>query len=280
MNGFIYGLKCPIDNEIRYVGQTKEKLCTRLHRHINTTKEKIRKNKRLTHKEQWIKKLINMNLDSNIKTEKIEECDINLLNEQEIFWISEFKKTNNLTNITEGGNQPRGYHFFHTEESKKNISDGIKKSEIFLISMKSKERIEKIKNTKKKNGYVVSETTKLKISNSLKGKRCGDKNSFYGKKHTNNAKAKIGEKNKINSKGENNPFYGKKHSKETKNKLSEHFKDKLQKKILMIDDDKNIIKEFTIVSELTKFLKCVNYMNILRYYLNQEKKCKGYYWKR
>ena len=38
-----------------------------------------------------------------------------------------------------------------TEESKKNISDGIKKSEIFLISMKSKERIEKIKNTKKKN---------------------------------------------------------------------------------------------------------------------------------
>ena len=49
--------------------------------------------------------------------------------------------------------------------------------------MKSKERIEKIKNTKKKNGYVVSETTKLKISNSLKGKRCGDNMKLVDWKH-------------------------------------------------------------------------------------------------
>jgi len=278
MKGYIYGIRCPLSNEIRYIGQTSKSLNYRLRQHINKTKSKVKNSKRLTHNENWIKILLELKIDNLISIEKIEECDVNSLDEREIFWISKFKNKK-LTNITEGGSQPRGYHWNHTEESKKKISIGLKKSELYYLSL-TKERVDKMLKTKKENGYEISDETKEKISQGLKNKMIGDKNPFYGKKHSDESKRKIGEKNKEHMTGEKNPFYGKKHSNETKKILSEKIKGKLQKKIYMLDDNKNIVREFSIIDDINNYLNVVFYYNALRHYLDKEIKYKGYYWKR
>ena len=129
---------------------------------------------------------------------------------------------------------------------------------------------------KEKIPYVVSEETRKKLSD----KMYGINNPFYGKKHTEETKKKIGEKNKEHMMGEKNPFYGKKHNDETKKILSDYINDKLKKKIYMVDDNGNIIKEFTKPTELTIYLNVKYYYNVLRYYLNKNIKYKGYYWKK
>lgn len=98
--GFIYGLKCPESNLIRYIGQTKRKLGVRLAQHIarcNEIKDKY------THKEQWIRKLIATNLVDKLEIIAIEEVDNDLLNDREIYWINYYSKISNLTNGTSGG---------------------------------------------------------------------------------------------------------------------------------------------------------------------------------
>lgn len=54
----------------------------------------------------------------------------------------------------------------------------------------------------------------------------GDKNSFYGKKHSNESKIAISESRKGKYCGENNPNYGKTHSQDTRRKISESRKGK------------------------------------------------------
>jgi hypothetical protein len=51
-----------------------------------------------------------------------------------------------------------------------------------------------------------NEEVRKKISNSLKGKFAGEKNPFYGKKHSDETKDKI--RNNTNTKGKNNGMYG------------------------------------------------------------------------
>ena len=87
---------------------------------------------------------------------------------------------------------------------------------------------------------VISEESKLKMSNYWKGKRVGEQNPFYGKTHTNEAREKmsIASSNKTMSiesrkkiskalKGEKSPMYGKKKSDEVKEKISNSRKGKL-----------------------------------------------------
>ena len=54
----------------------------------------------------------------------------------------------------------------------------------------------------------------------------GEKNGFYGRKHTEKTKRLIGEKASKRYRGSNNPFYGRKHSEETKQFLAQNAKNR------------------------------------------------------
>lgn len=72
-----------------------------------------------------------------------------------------------------------------------------------------------------------SEESLKKMSES----RSGDKNHFYGKKHTQETKEKISKRAKErNVSGERNPFYGKTHSKESVEKAKRTLGDRLKGK--------------------------------------------------
>ncbi len=114
MKAFIYGLRCPETNEIRYIGQTIAKLNNRLKSHICETKRNFRLKKALTHKENWIYRLISKDLENKIVIELIEECDFGVVNDREVFWITQYP---NLTNIDIGGKR-----ITLSDESKNKIS--------------------------------------------------------------------------------------------------------------------------------------------------------------
>jgi len=149
----------------------------------------------------------------------------------------------------------------HSDETKKILGE---KSKGHTLS----EEVRKVISEKNK-GKKLSEETKLKISESLKGhslseetkeklrnriisdetkaklsEACaGEKNGFYGKKHSKETKEKLSKSRKgskfseeVKAKmsesrsGKNNSFYGKKHSEETKAKMkANREKKKLEK---------------------------------------------------
>lgn len=102
MKGKIYILKSPINGEIRYVGQTIQRLDRRLSTHIydalyrNNGKYNIPKS-------NWLKKLILAGYLPII--EEIELVDRSLLDSREKYWIKTLKEQgHSLLNLTEGGN--------------------------------------------------------------------------------------------------------------------------------------------------------------------------------
>lgn len=101
---FIYALIDPDTNLIRYVGKTKNSLEKRLKQHIY--KSKYKKNNRLTHKENWIRKLTNEGKKPIIK--ELEKVNKNNWKEREVYYISKY---NNLTNLTIGGDNPNNLTF-------------------------------------------------------------------------------------------------------------------------------------------------------------------------
>ena len=92
----IYILKDPRTLEIRYVGVTSKSLSTRLSNHIYYAKKR-----NCTHVHNWILSLLNINLKPLI--EILEVVTKDTWEEREKYWILEYKKTNNLTNIALGG---------------------------------------------------------------------------------------------------------------------------------------------------------------------------------
>ena len=83
--GKIYVLKDPITNEVRYIGQTKHSLKSRMNTHIYDS-IKYRYN---APKCNWVRKLLNNNLFPII--EVIEEVENDKLDEREIYWISYYR---------------------------------------------------------------------------------------------------------------------------------------------------------------------------------------------
>ena len=99
-------------------------------------------------------------------------------------------------------------------------------------------------------GYIPSDETRLKLSEACSG----EKNGFYGKKHTDETKTKLSKINKdkiigdetrknmsIAQSGEKNGFYGKKHTEETKRKMAESRRKKKEEKEKLLNESINII---------------------------------------
>lgn len=93
----IYALCDPISNEIRYIGKAID-LYTRIRNHYKESRLKC-----ITHKNNWIKSLLNKELRVNVII--LEELtDEILLNEAEIKWIKYYRELGtDLTNGTDGG---------------------------------------------------------------------------------------------------------------------------------------------------------------------------------
>ncbi|HZE85861.1 MAG TPA: hypothetical protein VE035_16195 [Puia sp.] len=98
--GTIYTLNDPITGMVRYVGQTIVPLKERLKKHIaDSAKANV-------HVRCWIKGLVNQGLRPVIKV--LEICNIDLLDEREVFHIQDFRsKRIDLTNISLGGQAKR-----------------------------------------------------------------------------------------------------------------------------------------------------------------------------
>jgi hypothetical protein len=93
-NIYIYVLKDPESNEVRYIGKTKRTLKYRLQRHLTDTDK--------NHKVNWIQSLKNKNLIPLI--ESIEVVTDSTWAEREVFWIEHYNSLGcNLTNSHAGG---------------------------------------------------------------------------------------------------------------------------------------------------------------------------------
>ena len=86
---FIYVLKDPESNEVRYVGKTSQPK-TRLFHHVSISKGQ--RNPR----EVWIHSLVSRNTPPVM--EVIEECSQNDSRERECFWIDYFKQAGEIFN--------------------------------------------------------------------------------------------------------------------------------------------------------------------------------------
>ena len=94
MKIYIYTLKHPATNEIRYVGQTNDPK-KRLNRHINNSR--TFKDKR--HVNNWIR-----SIDFNPIMDIVEICDYEVRNSRENYWIDYYKQQGcDLCNSSNGG---------------------------------------------------------------------------------------------------------------------------------------------------------------------------------
>jgi len=224
---YLYGLYCPIYNDLRYIGITTGSLKGRLNAHLKKPTNLYIKN--------WFEELQEKSLKPNILL--IKECKTyDDLLQSEILEIKKCRESNYfLYNISDGGDINPMFGRHHTKESKEKISiiqKGRKRSS--EEKEKQKERLkelwndeqwanivrEKFLNRKKRFGFNHSKETKKKISESNKNREIKyypRKNTFF---HSDETKKLM---SVLNS-GKNNPMFGKKLPKETLLKRSEKIK--------------------------------------------------------
>ena len=116
-NTYIYGLKCPEKEIIRYVGKSK-KPKSRYSAHLSHTKAKRYDN---IHLYRWIAKLLKNNLKPELVI--LETCSSENWKEKEKEWISKIG-LENLLNMNEGGIEPPDCTGrIWSEEYKKSMSE-------------------------------------------------------------------------------------------------------------------------------------------------------------
>lgn len=118
----IYALSDPrIPAKIRYIGKTGDvsNLSKRLNNHLNCV------NRWKTPKNDWLKKLASEKVIPIIWP--IEVVDVIKWEEREKFYISFFRKTGWILNVSDGGNTgPNMKGFKHSEQTRKKLSDKFK----------------------------------------------------------------------------------------------------------------------------------------------------------
>lgn len=154
--GVIYKITNTLNGK-GYVGQTRQKLNRRINGHKNSNKK------------YGVDAAISKYSWENFTVEIIEECPVEQLNEREIFWIAEFNsKVPNGYNLTDGGDGGSN----PSEETRKRMS----------VAKKGKPSPLK--------GKSLSDEARANIS-ANHADVSGEKNSFYGKHHSDESRAKM-----------------------------------------------------------------------------------------
>lgn len=193
-----------IVNEKSYVGQSQD-MNRRIKAHIRDLNRNAHCNPHL--QKAWGK----YGKDAFVFS-VLEECPIELLNEREMYYIAKTDSFSSGYNMNMGGGSSLGYR--HTDETKRKLRE---------------RHADMSGENNPMYGHSVHEFMteeaialwKFHISQSM----MGEKNHFYGKKHTAESCAKISKSKTGKFKGEMNPMYGRSHTAETRIKIKEALKD-------------------------------------------------------
>jgi len=169
-----------------YVGQSVN-IKQRLNNHFHSLSKGLHGNKHLQHS-------YNLYGADSFKTEVLEECSVDDLNEREQYWIDYFGEK--LYNMCRVVGSTRGLS--HSEETKRKISKAItgqKRSEETKRKMseakKGEKRSEETKRrmSESKKGEKKSEETKRRMSEARKGKKIAPKTEETKRKMSQSRKA-------------------------------------------------------------------------------------------
>lgn len=160
----IYALKDPINNSIRYIGQTSN-IKTRFNNHLKGNKY------RKTHTTNWIQSLLNLELKPIlIELDKCEKKDIDIVEQK---YIKEYKeKGYDLTNHSIGGHSSLGCKHSLESRLKRSINSKGRKhkySEESLNNKKLKHSIYILNNPNQRIDNILSKDARYKAA--LKGNK-------------------------------------------------------------------------------------------------------------
>lgn len=219
----IYVLKNTVNQKV-YVGQTVN-LRKRLyaHFHVVDTIEHATHYHVLARKPLY-RALAKYGIDA-FKVEILEECNDEIANERECFWINTLCAAlpSSGYNLTLGGEGSSGLK--QTIETRQKRSDSLRGH---ACSVETRKKI-----SEANKGRIKSEETRTKIRNN-RPDIVGDKNPFFGRTHSSETKKKISasvkehhkdpivrEKIGKGARGKEGAFKGHHHTDETKQKISE-----------------------------------------------------------
>ena len=207
--GFIYKITNKINNKC-YIGKTSGTIEKRFQEHIKAA--------RYDNNKICLYQAMHKYGIENFIVEEIEECDNSILSSKEIYYIQYFDSYKNGYNMTVGGEGRNKYNYREIVEkylelgSEKNTASffqcslsvvqkacesyniKIKKglSAEYWASEEGQKRKEQIRELgRRSKGRIVSQETRQKLSQSLKGKYCGENNPMFGKKFSEEHKQKL-----------------------------------------------------------------------------------------
>ena len=195
--GKIYCAHC-ISTGKKYIGQTRQHLlCNRIANHFVVANKNYSDGK--------FQKALKKYGRNGFIWGVIEECDISLLNDKEIYWIAEYKTVENGYNLSSGGGQPPEYfckEYLVEEPSTqrkiiKNLSQYCRDNDLNVghihetlygkrINHKGYKLIPRTEEEIKKYNEEIT----IKEDTSRKG-HPGEKNCMFNKKHTTKTKEKM-----------------------------------------------------------------------------------------
>jgi group I intron endonuclease len=185
-------------NHKLYIGQSDD-----LYRREKSHFECLRGNR---HHNKHLQYSFNKYGENNFKFEIIEECNVNVLDERETYWISHFDSFKHGYNQNIGGNGNRGWIVSEESRLKMSLNHADFSGENNWMYGKSLYDILDEDGVKKwKHNISIANT--------------GEKNGFYGKHHTDETKAKISRAKIGKYIGKLNPLFGTHHTEEQNKKV-------------------------------------------------------------